>query len=39
MGTMSEFGVLLLLVLAFSVPLLQNIFARFWRQDEDNEKS
>jgi hypothetical protein len=38
MGTMSEFGVLLLLVLAFSLPLLQNIFGRFWRQEEDNEK-
>jgi hypothetical protein len=39
MGTISEFGLLLLLVFAFSAPLLQNVFGKFRGHKEDNEEN
>lgn len=39
MGSFSEIGLLLLLVLAFSAPLLQNVLSRYRRQEKEEEKN
>lgn len=38
-GNMNEFGLLLVLVLAFSAPLIQNIVGKRLRREEEEENN